>query len=460
MVPLEISLKLTTMHISDSWQERKARAIVEHVMNHSQRIQKLCFDANGWEISQILSKYLFTYLPCLQHLDISHFIDNSPERKSWSLFKENTPALRTLRLERCSVPWFELGSSVLTTLHLSRVDNYNAQNTMVEFLAMLHRMPHLVNLSDHRAFDSLVPSSLQASAQDFLSSEEFHATPMISLPHLSKMSITDASLSAATALLSRVDIPLRTRVRLHVRTVGISLNDFVRLGSLLAQRTGQSDSLKFRSLTVRRQNKIMLIFSTSEHVGCRTTYSIYLPGLDDNTLLRVAFFLSYCTDPLDLSGIWSAIPLTNIQCVNIFGLQLSLEFWRDILALLSNVRHIRISQYYLPNITPMLSLGPSPHLARSMQDDRVNGGQGETFVPALEELELCGTILKRVRGGRDPDPGVADIQDLYDAIATRKETRCRLVIKDCRLDTNEDEDLRLESVGWWEGDQFRVTSNV
>jgi hypothetical protein len=97
----------------------------------------------------------------------------------------------------------------------------------------------------------------------------------------------------------------------------------------------------------------------------------------------------------------------------------------------------------MPNITSMLFL-PSHPLTRNWQDGRANGDvESEIFLPALEELELYKTTLKRVRGRSDPNPSVADVQELRDAIFTRKETRCRLTIKECRLLTVE----ALDSVG-------------
>lgn len=464
IAPLKISTKTTSMlhdffHPDQELKPAEVLSIVEQVMNHSQRIQQLRIDVgfvsqeHGY---QILSKFLFTHLPCLQHLEISHF--HLPEAKSW-LLEENTPALWTLKLQSCSIRWHSLGPSVLTTLHLSDVGIFIHENTMAEFLAVLRRMPHLVQLS--------VENSLP-SAHDFLSNGNFDATPKFSLPRLSNMSVTMAPLSAVTALVSCVDIPLRTKIQLEVYLESTSedistLDDYVRLASLLGQRISQPDSPKFRSLTIGSPGRIALAFSTLERVECYSRDSLFSIRLDDDALLKIVFVSDGAPmDALDypaLSGICSQIPLTNIQSVHFLGSSLEPEFWRDILSSLSDVRHIRFSQNKMPNITSMLSL-PSHHLTRSWQDDRADRGRGEIFVPALEELELYQTTLKRVRGRSDPNPYVADVQALYDAIATRKETRCRLTIRECRSMPEGRVVEALDSVGWWESTEFRVTSNV
>jgi len=458
---LKISTKVTTRLYNIYFPHQgpmreEVLSIVEQVMNHSQRMQKLRLDVISTSKEtgyQILSKFLSKRAPCLQHLDLSYF--DLPVGKSWTLLEENTPALRTLTLKRSSVPWHSLGPSVLTTLHLSSVRIVTHENTMAEFLAMLRRMPHLVQLS--------VENSLP-SARSFLSNGEFRATPTIRLCHLSSMSITMTPLSTCTALLSCVDIPSRTKIRLEVKMENTTtLNDNVRLASLLAQRISQPNSPKFRSLAIGSLRQIALAFSTSERVERYSPDSLISIKSDDDALLKVVFdFTDTPMNKLDypvLRGICSQIPLMDIQSVHFLGLSHGPKFWRKMLVSLSDVRHIRFSRDYMPNITSMLSL-PSHPLTRNWQDGRADRGQGEIFVPSLEELELYHITLKRLCEGSDRDPYVADVQDLYDAIAMRKETGCRLTIKECCSVTNGGVVEVLDSVGQWESDQFRVTSNV
>jgi len=322
----------------------------------------------------------------------------------------------------------------------------------VDFLAMLRRMPHLVQLS--------IDGTLPSSARDFLSNGELEAIPMISLPHLSNVSITMTPLSTITVLLSCIDIPLKAQVQLEAwyefddEDDVSTLDDYIQLASLLGQRISQSG---FRSLTIGSQSRIALAFSTSERVECYSPDSLFFVRSDENAHLKVLFVADppmYEIDCPVLSGIRSVIPLANIESVHFLGTtSLEPEFWTDILGSLSDVRHIRFSHEDMPNITSALSL-PSQHLTRSWKDHCADSSQGEIFVPKLEELELYQTILNDVRAGQSPDPYVADLHDLYDAIATRKETRCRLTIEECRLMTG----MMLCKVGWWEGTEFKVTS--
>jgi len=457
MAPLRISLQVTDIQFRHPRQEREAQvlSILEQVMKHSQRIQKLYLNVQtvGRETGhQILSKFLFgTRFPCLQHLEISDF--DLPEGKSWSLFWENTPVLCMLGLNHCSIPWSALGSSVLTTLRLSRVGIGIPENTMTEFLSMLRRMPHIVQLSVERSLPS---------ARDFLSNGEFDATPTISLPYLSKISIV-APLSTTTALLSCIDVPLKAKVQLQAQLENSSesmstFDDCIRLASLLAQRIDRPDSPKFRSLTISQLWEIALTFGKSKRVEIYSPSSSFPISMEDNALLKVIFVpVDSPMDEHHLSGICNAFPLANIQSVHFILPPFEPEFWRVMLTSLSDVWHIRFSRYKMPNITSMLSL-PSHPLTRSWQDGRADTGQGEIFVPGLKDLELHQTILHGVRWRRDPNPYVADVQDLYNAIATRKETRCRLTIKECHLEIYAGGDEYFESVGRWEGDQFSVIS--
>ena len=89
---------------------------------------------------------------------------------------------------------------------------------------------HLENLRELCLEEALV------SAAGFLSTPAFRSFQKVNLPHLSHLSV-DTPLSTVIALLSCVDIPLETVVRLLCRNENDSSPDhYAPLHSILAQR--------------------------------------------------------------------------------------------------------------------------------------------------------------------------------------------------------------------------------
>ena len=92
------------------------------------------------------------------------------------------------------------------------------------------------------------------AARGFLSSAPCSTSQqVVGLPSLARLFVA-APLSAVVALLSCIDIPSKTRVRLEVGLEDeASEDDYAQLASLVAQRFSQSEDLSptIRSLTVR-----------------------------------------------------------------------------------------------------------------------------------------------------------------------------------------------------------------
>ncbi|KAF9232495.1 hypothetical protein BU15DRAFT_81182 [Melanogaster broomeanus] len=92
-----------------------------------------------------------------------------------ALFSRETPALRTLELYRCHVPWSSPIFTALTTLRLRDIAS-SSQPTIAEILAMLRHMPDLA----HLYLENALPS-----AQDNLHSRHSLPSECFDLPHLS-----------------------------------------------------------------------------------------------------------------------------------------------------------------------------------------------------------------------------------------------------------------------------------
>ncbi|KAF8550389.1 hypothetical protein OG21DRAFT_419864 [Imleria badia] len=136
-------------------------SFVEPVMKHVERIQELhLYIQEERSVAGYFSR-LSSPAPLLETLRIT------TERRSseWSsiLFNGDTPALRTLELSRCPVPWYSFKLGSLTRLSLHRIPVRFQQN-MEAFLATLSCMENLI----HLYLDSAL-----GSAVDFLSSAAF-----------------------------------------------------------------------------------------------------------------------------------------------------------------------------------------------------------------------------------------------------------------------------------------------
>ncbi|KAF8138969.1 hypothetical protein EV363DRAFT_554031 [Boletus edulis] len=181
----QASLKLyATVHPLDA--NHAGLCFVGQVMNfHMERIQELHLDL----------PYMHTEkpsLPSLSHLRKLQISVSFP-----ALFNGDTPALRTLKLSCCPVPWYSLKLNGLTTLDLRLVPSKFQQN-MVEFLATLSSMQDLTHLYLHHAI---------ASAAGFLSSAVFPYFPENQFT--SSFSPFDrCSTSTVIALLACVNIPI------------------------------------------------------------------------------------------------------------------------------------------------------------------------------------------------------------------------------------------------------------
>lgn len=241
---------------------------VEKLMDHSERIQALILHVPESRAHRILSR-LFesesSRAPRLQSLEISIEPNRGFSSSSmWNSapFHGDTPALRTLGLSNCPVPWYSMKLSGLTKFSLHDIPPLFQRN-MEEFLAMLSCMQDLTYLS----LCGVLPG-----CRTFMSSTVFNTFQKINLPHLSHLSIA-APLSPVIAFLSCVNIPREpeTELRLECRSEDdASLDDYALLSSLLAQRLAISEdqtlpSAPIRSLIINfAKGGATFAFSTSE----------------------------------------------------------------------------------------------------------------------------------------------------------------------------------------------------
>ncbi|KAF8138899.1 hypothetical protein EV363DRAFT_1315098 [Boletus edulis] len=382
---------------------------LEPLMNHVERIQefrlqlpKMCNDS---ALDSVFSKFS-SRAPRLEDLQIS--VDGYQER-TFVLFDGDTPALRTLELSCCAMPWYSLNLSGLTTLSLRGAIPVGFHQNMAEVLSTLNSMQDLTHL---------YLEDVLASAAGFLSRLEMSTVQKIRLPHLSRLLIV-APVSAVIASISCIDIPLKTQVRIGCRhECGPSLDQYTPLSSLLPQRFNTSSPI-IRSLGIdcAEWGQGALTFDTSfsaSERSCHLRISILHEEWDRNIPLQVVIYFSPSSirhgDEGNhvISDICCSLPLTHVQSAHILYPPPSPSFWKRALSSICSIFSLPPASYY--DSTENRD-GPSSEPA----PDRV-------FISALEVLELHGILFLA------PSTADWDVQRLYDALSTLKGPQGRQIM--------------------------------
>ncbi|KAI9573745.1 hypothetical protein HD554DRAFT_548001 [Boletus coccyginus] len=431
----------------------------EQVMERIQELFLNVFASEGsYDFLHRLS--LVPRAPRLQNLEIS-WVQHSPNREWPSvLFDGDTPALRTLTLRGCPLRWYLFKLSGLTTLDLYYVPAWVQQNT-AEFLATLSFMQDLA----HLYLDHSLPS-----ATGFISSATFQTFQKIKFPCLSRLFIA-APYSTVVALLSCVNIPLQTRVKLecnseHDLPLSRTLHHNALLCSLLTQRFTVSDhraplGLTIRSLVIqRREGGVALAFSASDR-DCNSYPPISQTGWESRDIpLQISAYygesMTTSNQARIISDICCSIPLTDVQTVHAIHAPFSSAFWRKTLGHLQDLRYLRLSLGNMPDLASVLSVtNLTPHGLTGDRDGYADRGPDRIFAPVLEKLELYDVQLSKPGSRPTPQPA-ADVQSLYDALSTRKGSRGRLSISKCPIAMWGYDLVFHKVVGRWGGGQFRV----
>lgn len=393
--------------------------LVKKLLNHAERIQELRLNILG----DILPTELTLNAPRLQILDI-HFQDCSSER-TFVVNNGDTLPLRTLKLSDCPLPWHSsLNLSRVTTLFLCRVPC----PSLKEFLATLSRMQALAVLHLDRTL---------ADSRSFLSSEAFCVSPRVKLPCLTRLFIR-ALLSTVVALLSCMDVPLKTQLRLEIQSeANSSADDYDQLPSLLAQRFSRtkdplSSSPAIRSLVISSLvHERRFTISASEHGNCDSHLSKMHPPQDCNVHLMIIVSLGrpmVIRNMEDLiSDICCSIPSTHVQTLHLSNSPFSHNFWKKTLGHFDGLRYMKLSDGDMPDLVSLLAL-PADGPGDATNDHDLT--LGHAFVPALEELKLdCITFSSE----DDFSDGAVSKQSLLDALTTRKALRLNVIEYDVKV---------------------------
>ncbi|KAF8415732.1 hypothetical protein L210DRAFT_2613731 [Boletus edulis BED1] len=368
--------KQASLKIRVSLVPRQRLSCVGMVMKHVERIQELCLRLPAPFAHRVLSR-LSSRAPRLQDLDITVEHPDSRVEGPSSLFDGDTPALRTLKLASCPVPLHSFRLSALTVLHLANVP-VQFQQDVEEFLAALSCMQDLKHLYLCHALPSAI---------GFLSSAVFKTFEKIDLTHLSRLWI-NAPLETTVTLLSCINIPLKTQVKLECNSeLNPSLDHYALLRSLLAQRYNDQAQSNPTILSLVIQS---IWKGTSFTFSPRQRYTTMAYGpWDRDILLYIHLDHRKIDGDTIINDICSSMPLSNVETLSVHQPMFSPVFWRRILRQLQDVRYITLSGGNMPSLTDH-----TPHHSEGEDAQNHGGlasgcqGQSHILVPRLEELEL------------------------------------------------------------------------
>ncbi|KAF8136118.1 hypothetical protein EV363DRAFT_1428578 [Boletus edulis] len=403
--------KQASLKIRVSLIPRERLSCVGMVMNHVERIQELCLHLPA-RASSILSR-LSSRAPRLQDLDITVVIPDSPVEWPSSLFDGAPPALRTLKLATCPVPLHSFRLSALTVLHLVDVP-VQFQQDMEEFLTALSCMQDLKYLY---LYDAL------PSATGFLSSAVFKTFEKIDLTHLSRLWIS-APLSTTVTLLSCINIPLKTQVRLECNSErNSSLDHYALLRSLLAQRykdQAQSSPTILSLIVQSVEGRVILTFSPRQRDTTPITYEAW--DRDVPPSLHIELDHRMIDKDTIINDICSSMPVSYVQTLSVVRPWFSPALWRRILRQLQDVRYITLYGGYMPDLS-VLSL--TDHTTHDSEGEDAHNhaacyrGQNHILAPRLEELELERITFLPDDGSNLPAPAITRSR-LLAALSTRR----------------------------------------
>ena len=410
--------------------QSKELYLLERVAPQARRIQDLCLRLTRREAERILSMFS-SGAPLLQTLRVCVERSNylaEPALVSGPLFQGDIPALRKLELTNYAVPLSSLTLCRLTTLRLRDL-GASCQLTLAELQVALSRMQNLAHLH----LENALPSAIRGPT-----GWSFEGPDKLSFPRLSRLSVV-APFSTVVLLLSCLDIPLKTDVRLRC-CFEAGLDDRTQLYPLLAKRftafQGQASLVPtLRTCFIATSfASVGFVFSATELDSGRRSFSAdttsYELGQlyedwDCNIPLKIDIVLqtALSRDREDLiENICRCMPLSNLQSLQInFDTEttLSSAFWMTTFGHLGELRHMKLSQVNLQGLVHVLSLSQHHPARQDVEEPHSN----QTFAPALKELELHNVDFSRACYGRlqgNPTKCSCSAQCLRDALLGRQ----------------------------------------
>ena len=238
----------------------------------------------------------------------------------------------------------------------------------------------------------------------FLSGGAFSVSLKVTLLCLTCLFIC-TPLSTAVWLLSCIDSPLKTQVRLEIESEDkSSINDYNLLPSLLTQRFSKSkdlsSTLAIHSFIISFSFRSEFTLSASECDDNNSDLSPLYPPQDCDIPLMIHFPMGH---PITINNkvcvvgdICCSVPSTHVQTLHVVNpsFAISYDFWRKTLGHLDGLWYMKLSYGCMPDLASLLTL-PADSVGEDATSDH-DLTPSHIFAPRLEELELyCITFSPR-----------------------------------------------------------------
>ncbi|KAF9238628.1 hypothetical protein BU15DRAFT_75079 [Melanogaster broomeanus] len=359
-----------------------------------------------------------------------------------TLFNRETPALRTLELYHCHMPWSSPVFTTLSTLALRDID-WSSQPTMTELLTMLRRMPGLVHLYLEHALHS---------AEDALTSQHTLLSESLDLPHLSRLALI-APFSAVVVFLSNVTVPLKTEIRLFCRRDVDFTASYTPLYPLLERRFNTTSDIGtvIRTLNIKTTAyRAGFVLSTSER-DCDVSFYSDGRHLHEDWGCCVPLKLEIDVDSKDLEplvgDICRIIPTAHVHTLAFTCGFLSSSFIGTTFGNLQELQLIKLIELHMAEWISALSPGSCKrkHSIEKAPD---------IFAPALAELQFTAVSFADNCHPRSRDCS-GSVRCLHKALARRKAKGYVLkklfIVSNNNVPNAQVEDLRkvVDKVDWY-----------
>ncbi|KDQ57790.1 hypothetical protein JAAARDRAFT_35480 [Jaapia argillacea MUCL 33604] len=324
---------------------------VELATSHISRTRELELLAPKQTL-EALARQLRSPAPFLEslHLSSSRFsnhLADGPCSLPDDIFEGQVPQLRRLELYRCRFKWNSpLLSTTLTHLHITEASNHNpARPTLSQILPLLQGMPLLQSL--HLEYAAPVPSMDVA---------ELWVPENITLRNLTSISLIDVPHNCA-ALLSRLDLPSRTDMKLTCLAPAGTQDEFSRILPILSKHYAPTEKgdLSIQSLSIEALDDTRMRFRGWAAQGILPRNGDHFTLMDgtgprDDITPRIDLVLSWHTWSIDkparlIESIAPLLSLEHLQTLSVKGFEyVPKKVWVDTFGKLTQLGVIRVSR--------------------------------------------------------------------------------------------------------------------
>lgn len=409
MAPLVVRADLTYM-------TPKMLDTVQSAMKHLPHTRELHISAMKLPMEKILANAMFLDAPLLESLCLSnprfgYASDLNYTLPECGIFNGAT-RLRRLELTKCNLSW---DSPLLTGLtHLKLHDFRSLLPTMSQMLDALERMPNLESLDLEDCLPTLPDATTTPPQPDRI----------VNLPHLSRIRLSSQILECAN-LLNHLCYSSSTSLRLNCKATDATYHEISSLIPALSnvrKNIREGNEKPIRCLTIEGITTSCLRLQTwpynngprnapsrpSSRVELELSWRHYGRG----TMERV------------VSELCHALPLTHLDTLHVYDIDLPLTKWLRAFGGLSRLKNIHVRGPAACGLIEALHLVEECESKRNLRKTKAVLSAG-VFFPGLKKL-----VLERAHF-LDEDVDFLDLDELCNCLMQRYE--CKAEIRELQL---------------------------